>query len=155
MNRLTLTIVLASVLAAATCGSGADFTGTWERPLGEGFSSLSFEAVDGGYRVRWNKVDGITTVRCDDHGSCEELVGDEKVCDWRFEVRPGADDRQLILVVEGVPVDGALAPVSYVDRLVLEPGGRAISSHPVATEGSEAESNRPVLRFSKVSDRPL
>ena len=155
MRRSVATIFAAFALALAGCGSSPDFTGTWERPLGEGFSSLSFEAVDEGYRVRWNKVDGTTTVRCDDAGHCEEMVGDEKVCDWWFEARPGARQGELLLAVSGDPVSDEIAPVSYVDRLVLEPGGREISAHPVTTEGSPGETRRPILRFTKVSDRPL
>jgi len=147
--------VAACTLTLVGCGVSADFTGTWERPLGEGFSSLSFERVDNGYRVRWNKVDGVTTVRCGDLGDCEEFVGDEKVCDWQFEVRPGAQERELLLVVRADPVSEELPEVGYVDRLVLEPGGREISAHPVVTEGSPDETARTSLRFTKVSDRPL
>lgn len=155
MSFRVATMVLGCALLVGACGSPQEFTGTWERPVGEGFSSLSFDPIDGGYRVRWAKVDGRATVRCDDDGLCEEYFGNDKVCDWKFAARAGEADGELLLEVHGNPVDASTAPVSYVDRLVLEPGGRALEAHPLSTDGAPDDTSRPILRFRKVSDLPL
>ena len=131
------------------------FTGTWERRLTGGYSSLSIHEAEDGYQVSWSKIDGKQTVRCDDEGNCEEFVGEEKVYEWRFRAFSLPDSGDLFLEVTGSPIDEQASPLSYKDRLVLQPGGLELFSYQIEENGVEKDPSATPVVFRKISDRPL
>lgn len=156
---LLVAVLLVSGLSLDTgCGTAPDdtgFVGTWERRLPGGYSSLSIRQEDAGYVVRWSKLNGAESVRCDEQGRCEEFVGETKVCDWQFQafVRPDSDD--LFVEVVGTPLDPATPALRYVDRLRLESGGIELWSYSVSENGADLDPEQGPRVFKKVSDRPL
>jgi len=156
--RAVVTILAASLVVLAGCGSGphdTGFVGTWERRLPGGFSSLSIREEAGGYAVRWSKLDGAQTVRCDERGRCEEFVGETKVYEWRFQpfLRPDSED--LFLEVVGSPLDDTTPSLRYVDRLQIQDGGLELWSYQVSENGVDHDPPKGPRVFEKTSDQPL
>ncbi len=149
-------VVLAVALAACDGGlSDTGFEGTWERMLPSGVSMLSLRAVDDGYQVWWSKIDGVQTVRCDEQGNCEEFVGDRKVYGWTFRAFTRPESEHLFVEVTGHPVDDTTQPVSYLDRLELQPGGQELWSYQVEENGVTKDPPGGPLKFRKVADEPV
>jgi hypothetical protein len=156
--RLAAALLAASAFLHSGCGSGlhdTGFTGTWERRLPGGYSSLSIREQAGGYAVRWSKLDGAETVRCDDRGQCEEFVGEEKVYEWRFQpfLRPDTED--LFLEVVGSPLDDTTPALRYIDRLQLRGDGLELWSYQVSENGVDRDPPVGPRVFKKTSDQPL
>jgi len=151
MAILSLVVAISGACSPRIADTG--FTGAWERPLNGGYSSLAIREADDGYHVRWNKIDGNQTVRCDEDGSCEEFVGEEKVYEWRFRAFSRPDSPDLFVEVTGVPI-GDRTPMRYTDRLVLQPGGRELWSYQIEENGVERDPPGNPLKFHKVSNDP-
>jgi len=155
--RWAVGCVLVGACLSHGCGSGlhdTGFTGTWERPLAGGHSSLSIREEAAGYVVRWSKLDGAESVRCDDRGHCEEFVGETKVYEWRFQpfLKPDSDD--LFLEVVGTPLEENAPGLRYVDRLTLHDGGLALSSSQISQNGIDLDVPIGPRVFQKVADEP-
>ena len=104
--------------------------------------------------MRWTKVDGDQTVRCDDSGRCEEFVAGTKVCDWRFELSARPDSQALFLEVVGTPLDDTKPALGYVDRLELQRGGLELWSYQISENGVDKDPPLGPRMFRKISDEP-
>jgi len=157
-GRIGATILATSVLVLAGCGSGprdTGFAGTWERRLPGGYSSLSIREEAGGYTVRWSKLDGAQSVRCDERGHCEEFVGETKVYEWRFQAFLRPDSEDLFLEVVGSPLDDTTPALRYVDRLQLQADGLELWSYQISENGVDRDPPEGPKVFEKTSDPPL
>lgn len=156
--RAAATILAVSLVLVTGCGLGphdTGFVGTWERRLPGGYSSLSIREEAGGYAIRWSKLDGAQTVRCDERGRCEEFVGETKVYEWRFQpfLRPDSED--LFLEVVGQPLDDTTPSLRYVDRLQVQDGGLELWSYQISENGVDLDPPKGPIVFEKTSDQPL
>ncbi len=156
-QTLRAPILQGLIALTLACGSPDEptFVGTWERPLPGGHSLLSISKSDRGYIVRWSKIDGNQTVRCDPTGHCEEFLGEQKVYEWIFRARTGAGSEELYVEVQGIPVDNTTPALTYTDRLVLAEGGRELWSYQISENGKPMDPPGGPVKFFRVSHRPL
>jgi hypothetical protein len=149
-----LLVVAAFALGCGSQTSNTGFTGTWERPLEDGYSRLSIRQTESGYFVRWSKSQPDHTVRCDDQGNCDELFLGKKVYEWQFRASTRPDSDDLFLEVLGKPADGAGHPMTYVDRLELQPGGNEIWSYQLEQNGIVRDPPSKPRKLLRVPNEP-
>jgi hypothetical protein len=158
VNRAKAVAVLLWAAVAMACApriSDTGYVGTWARGSDRVRSTIAIYKDGEEYLFRWkvDTADGKWRVRCDWDGRCEEQVDGEKVSDYRFVARKDPATGHLIVECDGVVSKPKHAVIHYVDELVVEPGGRVLSSYSLERGGQRFEGGaRPKRSYEKVAD---
>jgi hypothetical protein len=148
--------VTVATLVLGACGgvvSDTGFIGSWRRTDGVA-SSISLSRGPDGYHLRWSRRDGPVSVRCDVPDVCAAFSGGTKLFEYRFRVfeREGSPDLFVECKGEGA---APAPPLSYVDRLVLQPGGLELWSYTIERDGAPLDAPEDPIRFAKTADKPF
>jgi hypothetical protein len=151
--------LLAAVLAAACAGrpgvTDTGYEGTWTRGNDRIRSTLSIVRRGGRYATRLSvrSADGTYAIRGGWDGRAEEMQDGAKTHDLEFRTTADPATGHLIVECTGTPRAPSGKPYRYVDELVVEPGGLALSAYTVERDGQRHEGEaRPRREYLKASD---
>jgi hypothetical protein len=130
------------------------FVGTWRRADGVE-STISLSRGADGYHLRWSRRDGPVAVRCEEPDSCAAFAEGRKLYEYRFHVSEREGSSDLYVECAGTPVEPDLPPMSYVDRLVLQPGALELWSFTIERDGVALAAPEGPIRLVKTADTPF
>ncbi|HEX5045420.1 MAG TPA: hypothetical protein VFV75_21190 [Candidatus Polarisedimenticolaceae bacterium] len=148
-------LIGAAVLGCGPQISDTGYTGTWARGSERSRSTIAIHREGDRYLFRWkvDSPDGKWRVRCDWNGQCEEQVEGEKTSEYRFTTRTDPATGHLLVQCTGRVTKPKQLDISYLDELVVEPGGRVLWSYTLQRGGERFQGEaRPKRSFDKVSD---
>ena len=134
--------------------SDTGYVGTWERRGPKAASKVELFHDGKQYRFRWTMTtdDRSAEVRCNWDGECDEFVGGKKVIAHRFKLWTDEESGELMIEChsEGITPGNN---VHYIDRLLVEPGGKTLVAYTIETNGTTyEEENQPRRTYNKVAD---
>lgn len=153
--RRAVPIVLA--VAAGACGprvSDTGYVGLWQREAQTGPSRIAIWRVGDEYRFASIVEGKDRKVDCDEHGDCDEIVDGQLIYRWHYRAFLGDGDDTLYVECRGEPAIEGNTPLTYVDRLELQPGGLELHSFTVQRNRFKLPRPGGPYVFVKVSDRP-
>jgi hypothetical protein len=160
MRNLLPLLTSCALVAISGCGkpvvTDTGYTGTWSRGSERLSSTLSIVRDGDGYlfRLALASDGGGRLVECDWEGRCEEIMGEEKTGEYRFTTRVHPETGHLIVEYVYRSELPGVADSSYVDELVLEPGGLALKIYTLERDGEPIPVQaRPTRKFQKVADK--
>ena len=158
----SLWVLLSCGLVAASCNtepvvSDTGYVGTWTRGNERVRSTISIYPDGESYLFRLS-VDSDRApgreVRCDWDGSCTELIAGEKARDYLFKTWVHPETEHLMVEYDVWTAKPRTLESHYVDELVLEAGGLALTAYTVERDGRKLERGAaPERSFKKVADR--
>ena len=154
-TRWAWTLCAMACLACAPKISDTGYVGTWARGSDRSRSTIAIYKDGEDYLFRWkvDSADGKWRVRCGWDGRCEEQVDGEKVSEYRFVTRQDPLTGHLLVECDGVVRKPKHAVIHYLDELVVEPGGRVLTSYTLERAGQRFEGDaRPRRSYEKVAD---
>lgn len=135
--------------------SDTGYLGTWSRGNDRVTSVISICRLGEEYRFRLSVAsrDGGRELECDWGGRCAGFSYGEKTADYQFRTWLDRETEHLMVEYEVSTLQPAELESHYLDELVVEQGGLALTAYTVERDGQEFELRTASKRvFKKVAD---
>jgi hypothetical protein len=160
LRRASAFGALVCILASLRCSarpkiSDTGYTGTWSKGNDRVISIVAIAKVGERYLFRWTKrsYDGKLEIRCGWDGRCEERLNGRSMATYEFRTQVDPASGRLVVECDERRLEPEKLSLDYRDELVVEPGGKVLSSYTVERSGTVLSGDeRPRRSFDKVAD---
>lgn len=135
--------------------SDTGYTGTWAQGNDRVVSIVAIARAGDGYLFRWRKrsYDGVLEIRCGWDGRCEERLKGATMATYEFKTRVDSKTGHLVVACKEHRLAPEKVEIEYTDELVVEPGGKVLTSYVIERGGTKyTGGERPMRSFEKIAD---